>query len=483
MPDYAPLYWIGFVLLLVIQLWAALHALLYKRDPRSSAGWVAVSLMFPLLGPLLYFLFGINRVRSRGLGFNLQRSFGPREDSSVTHIESRVAPHELSLPRHYTAIANVSEGLSGRPLLANNRVEPLINGDEAYPAMLEAINQAQSSVYMTTYIFNNDDTGGQFADALERAKNRGVDVRVLVDGVGVLYSLPRTIVGTLAGKGIKVAKFHPPSLFPPTFTINLRNHRKILVADGQIGFSGGLNVADTYFPNAPEPPKRASDVHFRFGGPVVSQLQQAFLQDWAFATGDSDKGPEADLPADCGGRALCRVMTDGPDEDTDKLSAVLVNAVTASQERIAIVTPYFIPDRQMISALRIAALRGVDVNVVLPAINNLVFVHWATRNMLWELLLVGVHIHYQPAPFAHTKLFVVDDHYTLIGSANIDPRSLRLNFEIGIEIFDAELNEKLYQHIDALIRVSKPVNYEDVEGRSLSVKVRDSIAWLFSPYL
>jgi cardiolipin synthase len=460
-----------------------LHALLYKRDPRSSAGWVAVSLMFPLLGPLLYFLFGINRVRSRGLGFNLQRPFGPREDNSVAHVDSRVAPHELSLPRQYTAIANVSEGLSGRPLLANNHVEPLMNGDEAYPAMLEAINQAQSNVYLTTYIFNNDDTGRQFADALERAKNRGVDVRVLVDGVGVLYSLPRTIIGTLTGKGIRVAKFHPPSLIPPTFTINLRSHRKILVTDGQIGFSGGLNLADTYFPTAPEPPKRASDVHFRFSGPVVSQLQQAFLRDWAFATGDSDQGPDAALPADSGGRAVCRVMTDGPDEDTDKLSAVLVNAVTASQERVAIVTPYFIPDRQMISALRIAALRGVDVHVVLPAKNNLVFVHWATRNMLWELLLVGVHIHYQPAPFAHTKLFVVDDHYSLIGSANIDPRSLRLNFEIGIEVFDAELNQKLYQHIEALIRSSKPASYEEVEGRPLSVRVRDSIAWLFSPYL
>lgn len=479
-------YWIGFVLLTAVQLTAALHALLYKRDPRSSAGWVAISLMFPLLGPLLYFFFGINRVQSRAHKLDRKRRFRRHSQDSGRGVPAVVEPAGLDLPGQYLAMATVSEALASLPLVRNNSIEPLVNGDEAFPAMLGAIEEAQASVFLMTYIFNYDDTGRRFVDALAAAVERGVEVRVLVDGVGALYSLPRTIIRALRKRGIRTEKFHPPKVLPPSFALNLRNHRKILTVDRRIGFAGGINIAETYYPHAPSPPKRASDVHFRLTGPVVEQLQGAFLQDWAFSCGDMSTGPEPPAnPARTAstGNAICRVVTDGPDLMTDKLSAMLENAMTASQNRIGIVTPYFVPNRQMISALRIAALRGVDVTIILPAKNNLPFVHWATRNMLWELLPAGVKVYYQPPPFAHTKLFAVDDNYSLIGSSNLDPRSLRLNFEIGIEIFDSELNGSIFRYMNGLIGQSRPVTYEEVESRSLPVRFRDSLAWLMSPYL
>ncbi len=481
------LQWVLVVLLTVVQLWAALHALLTKRDPRASTGWVAVSLMFPLAGPLLYFLFGINRIRNRARELQEVHAVGLAGAAERASIEAELTVEVPALPSHYVAIARVAGALARKPLVTGNRVEPLHNGEQAYPAMLDAIHDADTSVFLSTFIFQNDATGQAFADALAEAHRRGVDVRVLVDGVGVLYSLPRTIVGALRARGIPVARFLPPRLLPPSFTVNLRTHRKILVADGRVAFAGGMNIGDRHLAEAPTPPERATDVHFRFHGPVAAQLEQAFLEDWTFATGErtlpSVVRALADRQSQPGASATCRVVTDGPDTDTGKLATILVGAIASARRRIAIVTPYFLPGAEMIAALETAGLRGVEVDVILPERNNLPYVHWATRNMLWELLRERVRVHYQPPPFSHTKLFLVDEQFALVGSANLDPRSLRLNFEVGVEVYDRAFVSKLRRHVRELLAVSRPVTFEEVEGRSLPVRIRDALAWLLSPYL
>jgi cardiolipin synthase len=174
---------------------------------------------------------------------------------------------------------------------------------------------------------------------------------------------------------------------------------------------------------------------------------------------------------------------DGPNEDLDKLAAILVGAVSSARSRVLIMTPYFLPSRELIGTLQTAALRGVEVNVVLPSKNDVRMVHWATRNMLWELLKRGIRVYYQPPPFVHSKLLIVDDHYAQIGSFNIDPRSLRLNFELAIEIYDMEVAEGLASYVLEKIERSREISLTDVDSRAIPIRIRDALAWLFTPYL
>lgn len=479
--------WIILILVTLISVIAAVHALLYKRDPRSAFGWIAICLVFPIAGPLLYTFFGINRIRSRAKKLQEHRPFKFEMDDDRS---APLAPFEQTyqdLPDEYQHIARVSDAVTRRPLVSGNAITPLVNGESAYPDMLSAIETAESFVLLSTYIFQRDSSGMRFVEALAGAAARGADVRVIIDGFGELYSLPRRIGTLLRRRGVRIARFLPPRLFPPTLYVNLRNHRKLLVVDGKVGYTGGMNIADRHLAESPEPPARASDIHFRFEGPLVAQMEHAFLEDWYFCTGDdSVPGSPYDWNSHStspNATATCRAIAEGPNEDFNKLATILVGAISSARRRIVIVTPYFIPSQEMISALQSAALKGAGVTVILPEKNNLPYMHWATRKMLWEMIQYGVHAYYQPPPFAHSKLFLVDDFYAQVGSANIDPRSLRLNFELNVEVFDRGLVQQLSDHVEATQQRSREVTLEELDDRPLSVRTRDALAWLFSPYL
>jgi cardiolipin synthase len=457
----------------------AVHALLTRRNPSAAFGWIAVCLLFPPVGPVLYLLFGVNRVhiRARRLDARARHSLGPRE-AGVNSDSTLANP---ALPPAFAGLATAGDTLAGCPLVGGNRVEVLINGEQTYPPMLAAIENARRYVYLSTYIFETNRIGRRFIDALSAAAERGVDVRVLLDGVGDYYALPRRRASVLLRRrGVRVARFLPPRLLPPSLGINLRNHRKILVTDGEIAFSGGLNIGDRHFADNRRR-RRVEDLHFSLQGPVVSQIETIFLDDWAFVTGQQS---EASPPSPTAfGEALCRAVDDGPTEDSDRLADLLVAAVSSARRRVLIMTPYFLPSRELVGALQSAALRGLDVAVVLPARNNLPYVQWASRHGLHDLLMRGVKVYYRPAPFAHTKLFVIDDAYAVIGSANIDPRSLRLNFELDVEVYDAALVPRLAGHIVDTLARSRRFTLADYRNRSLPVRLRDSLAWLLSPYL
>lgn len=456
------------VVLFVLAASAAIHALLNKSDSRSAFGWIAVSLIFPLFGPVLYFLFGINRTENRAVRldyYSRKRNFDSRH-------------HQTHIIKSLKNVQNVAHQLTKLPLVGGNRIEVLYSGSQAYPAMLNAIHAAQHYIYLSTYIFKVDEIGKQFIEALTQAKQRGVKVYVLIDGVGDFYSKTKSSK-ILKKNGINVDRFLPLRLIPFNIYINLRNHRKILIADNEVCFVGGMNISGEYAIGDASSPK---DIHFKLTGNITQQVKHMFESDWKFAT-DHDT-PIADKPIEAiDAPQWCRAISDGPGINMGHLSIVLFSAINAATDSIVIMSPYFLPSQTLTRSLQVAALRGIDVSVILPAKNNLVYVDWACRHMLWQLVGSGIDVYYQPPPFEHSKLFIIDNQYCLIGSANIDPRSLRLNYEIGVEIYDEQLATELSHYTQQVIDSSHLITLEELEQRSFSVKVRDAITWLFSPYL
>ncbi len=468
------------VLTLLLSAIASGHVVLYKRDSRAAVGWVGLIWLAPIIGAVLYVLFGVNRIRRQAVE---QRSQHPLLASGAFAAVGAVAERS-PLPaavEHLQALAGLVDRVSGVPLTTGNTVVPLVDGDEAYPAMLEAIERASASVALSTYIFDNDAAGRMFLDALEQAVNRGVEVRVLIDTVGARYSRP-SIVRDLNHRHVPVALFGRTVLPWRMPYMNLRNHRKILVVDGHIGFTGGMNIREGGL-LARNPPHPVQDLHFRLHGPLVAHLARTFAEDWAFTTHERLFG-ETWFPAlDPAGAVAARGINDGPDENLDKARFVFMGALACARESVRIVTPYFLPDAGLISALDVAALRGVRVEILLPEVNNLAIVQWASTAQLWQVLQRGCRVYYTPPPFDHSKLMLVDDGWVLFGSTNWDPRSLRLNFEFGVECYDVPLARALHAFVDRKLERARQVTTGEVNARPLHIKLRDGIARLAAPYL
>ena len=350
-----------------------------------------------------------------------------------------------------------------------------------FPAMLEAIQQARQTVSFCTYIFDRDEIGLAFARALGDAARRGVEVRVLIDATGTRYSWP-TILRALRREGVRYARFLPSFALWHLMAMNMRTHRKILVADGRVGFTGGMNIRVGHCLQR-QPKSPVQDIHFRVRGPVVTQLQEVFADDWLFTTGESLRGDAWFPKPEAAGQVLARGVPDGPDEDFEKLRWTLLGALAIARHSVRIVTPYFLPDPAVVSALNLAAMRGVQVDIILPARSNLPFVGWASRAMWWQVLHHGCRIWLTPPPFDHSKLMVVDDCWVLLGSANWDPRSLRLNFEFNLECYDLELARRSHDLVEAKRKAAHLVTLQEMDARPLPVRLRDGIARLLTPYL
>lgn len=457
---------------------ASAHAILNKRDHRAAALWVGLIWLLPAVGPVLYIALGVNRIRRHAMSLRERR--GPSDGLDRPIPEDMGEPQALEA-EHMRMLAQVVDRVAGRALVRGNRVQALVNGDEAFPAMLAAIEAATVSVSLASYIFDNDRSGGEFAVALQRAVARGVQVRVLVDAAGARYSFP-SIVSKLKRAHVPVARFLPTLAPWRLTTMNLHNHRKLLVTDGRMGFTGGINIREGNV-LARDPKRPVQDLHFRVEGPVVAQLQEAFASDWEFCTNEVLGGEKWFPDLEESGQSIARVITDGPDADYDKARWTLLGALSCAQSSVRILTPYFLPDPSLITALNLAALRGVQVDIVLPATNNLPFMHWASRAMWWQVLERGCRISLTPPPFDHSKLMIVDNHWVLFGSANWDPRSLRLNFELNVECYGRRFAQQMESIFQEKLSRARPVRLEEVDGRSWPVKLRDGVTRLFTPYL
>lgn len=469
------------LILYAISIAASIHILLNKQDPRAALGWMAVSLGLPGFGAFFYWLFGRNRIRTRALAWQ-DRGEGIHLPEGVEPPEE--VPAELRAPfktQNYVLIRQLSDAVTRRPLVDGNKVEVLLNGEEAYPAMLEAIKNAELFLDLSSYIFDTRNCGSRFASALIEAAERGVEVRVLVDALGEMYTMPR-IRSLFKGTKVRFSLFLPFSLSQRGLHINLRNHRKLLVVDGSVGFTGGMNISTRHNVNNPGLRRPVADIHFKFYGPVVGHMQAAFMEDWHFATGESMDARTYPEPVS-GGDSLCRGVSAGPNEKFEKLLWIVTGALTCARSRVCIMTPYFVPDQTMISALCGAALRGVKVEIILPEKNNLPFVAGASRANVGELLRYGIEILYQPGLFVHSKLLLMDEHYALVGSANMDARSQRLNFEFNVEIYDKQTNQNLRAHFARARENARRINIEDIEQQPMICKLSDRFLHLFSPFL
>lgn len=467
------LLWIIPPILGLLAIGAAIHALLHKRDSKAAFGWIAFIIILPLGGPFIYLLFGLNRSFHRA-----RRDYVTKllKDSSDT----------LSDPpgTHFRPLSTVGEKIVGRGLNSCDEVIPMENGEILFPAMLDAIDGSVSRVLLGTYIFDHDATGLKFVDALRRARERGVEVKVIVDGLGEAMRIPR-IGGALKKAGIEFARFNPIHLIPPSLNINMRSHRKFMIVDGVYAFTGGSNIGSRHLAANEDNPHRVLDIHFRLKGRIVDELEWAFRRDWYYCKGARDFGrfmhcnlnyPEAPV--------WTRLLLDGPNKELDRLNDLILGVISAAQQKVWIMTPYFLPTLDLIGAMTAASLRGVDVQILLSGHNNIKPAHWASQNILRQLLVrTDIHVYYQPPPFIHSKLLLIDGTYTLIGSANMDPRSLRLNYELGVELFSADINSQLSDYFIAKRENAVRVTRKDIDERSLAARLRDSFFWLFSPYL
>jgi cardiolipin synthase len=462
---------------------AASHVVLTKRDVRAAIGWVGIIWLTPLIGSLLYVMFGVNRIQRQA---QLRRSALPKvatDPGDAASPAGRVRRMLGDDAEHMEQLVQFMEGVTGQPLLSGNRIEPLLHGDLAYPSMLHAIDAAKCSVSICSYIFDNDRAGKMFLEALVRAVARGVEVRVLIDAVGARYSFP-SMVRLLHRAGVRVARFMP-TLLPGRFRYaNLRCHRKIMVVDGRIGFTGGLNIREGCLLELQPPPRHfVQDLHFRLEGPVVADLQRTFVEDWSFSTGELLAGDDWFPKLATRGNCFARGVADGPDEDFDKLPLTVLGALQCARRTVQIVTPYFLPDMPIVTALNVAALRGVEVDIVLPRKNNLLMVGWAMNGTLPQVLEQGCRVWLSPPPFDHTKLMLVDGLWSLVGSANWDARSMRLNFEFNVECYDRPLTAQLAERVREKIAAAERVTFFEMQNRSLPLRLRDGFARLMSPYL
>lgn len=466
---------------IIVACTASAHVVLFKRDSRAAVGWVGIIWLTPLLGSALYVVFGVNRVRRRA------KSRRPPPTNPDLIIATAGPGFEADYamrapgPAQLDALARLASDVTRRPLLRGNLVTALPTGDEAFAAMIDAIDRAEQSIGLSTYIFDNDRAGAMFLEAFEGAVKRGVEVRVIIDDVGSRYSWP-SAVRALRRRGVPTTTFMPTAL-PWRFRYaNLRNHRKILVADGKVGFTGGMNIREGALADA-EPRHRLVDLHFQIEGPVVAQMQEVFINDWSFCTGKRlEKEGWYFNPAEAG-PVWSRGIADGPDDDFDKLRMVLLGALSCAVSSVVVVSPYFLPDDALLNALNVAAMRGVEVDIILPSENNLSFVAWASTTLWPSLLEHGCRIWLSQAPFDHTKLMLVDNGWTLLGSGNWDPRSLQLNFEFNVECYDGKLAQSLRELVDGRIAGAHAVTVQELADRSIVARIRNGVARLASPYL
>jgi cardiolipin synthase len=457
---------------LLIDLVAIGHALLYKRDARASLSWCLWIFVLPIIGAAMYYLFGINRVQRKALKIRQRKKALPRGATAGTEVSFANA----------SALSTLVSRVTQRPLLGGNQIRPLRNGDEAYPEMLRAIEGARRSIGLSTYIFDWDRSGQAFGQALAAAVERGVEVRVLIDSVGSRYSIP-TAPTRLRRLGVRTETFLP--VFNPFMisAFNLRSHRKSLTVDGEVAFTGGINIREGHvLALAPRSPVR--DLHFRIEGPVVTQIQEIFADDWQFSSGERLEG-ERWFPSEVAtpGQAPMRMISSGPDQEFECTKWAILGALIEARTKVEIVTPYFLPDSTLISALNVTAMRGVSVEITIPKASNLPFVDWASRAQIWQVLDRGCRVFLSGQPFDHSKLMRVDRAWLLLGSSNWDNRSLRLNFELDLECWSEDAAIALDPYMNALRAESEELTLDALRETRLPARLRNSVIRLASPFL
>ncbi|HYP69602.1 MAG TPA: cardiolipin synthase [Variovorax sp.] len=458
----------------VLSVWIVMQ----KRAPVSTLSWILSLALLPILGFFIYYFLGPQRlVKQRLKRLRSRASAHATADLALLREAQERAPPSL---RQLGALGTATCGL---PVSSATEVELLSGGARTYDAIFEAIRQAKHHVHLEYYIYEPDNIGTQLRDLLiERARD-GVAVRLLIDALGS-KRIGRKFMAPMKEAGIEVALFHDTRigrrLRPVT---NYRTHRKIVVCDGRVGFTGGVNITDEE--DKRTRPDAYHDVHVRLQGSVVRWLQTTFLEDWTYATGDVPRDIDADLPhllpsVDAGDIPV-QIITSGPDTQLEAIHRMHVAAINASTRRAWLTTPYFVPGEPAMMALTSAALRGVDVRLLVPRRSDSLIVSAAARSYFEELMAAGVKVWEYKERMLHSKTLVVDDNCAMIGTANFDNRSFRLNFEVCAVVYGPELTKPLAAQFETDLHSSSGVR--GLRKQSFLRRLGDSSARLFSPLL
>jgi cardiolipin synthase len=450
---------------------AAIAVLLYRgRGVERTLAWLFAILAFPGVGSLAYFAVANPRVRK------LTRRKRAAHRAVVGPCSLESAPAEPD-----GGIMALVERATDLPSTRGNRVDVLVEDDLAFQLVEETLESAQCSIWAEYYLIRRDETGRRFLELLAARVQDGIDVKLLYDSVGSL-GLDRDRLCSQAAGGC--VAFHPVNPFRRRWAVHLRNHRKLIVVDGKTAFTGGMNIGDEYSGRAR---RRGSlhfkDTHLRLEGPCVQHLEEVFREDWLFASGE-ELAASKPSPLPCAeNTARVAVVPSGPDQERNASHLVYFAAIARAQNSIRLTSPYFVPDESMLLALITAALRGVDVRILVPEKPDAALVGPASRSYFAGLLRGGVRIfEYLPA-MLHAKTLVVDDVLSIVGSANLDIRSFRLNFELGALVEDRATAGVLTQRFDRDLKESREVVLADVEAWSVARRIGTGAARLLSPLL
>ncbi len=454
--------WIAYMV--VLAGWIVLQ----KREPIATLSWIMSLALLPVLGLLIYHFLGPQRIRR-------QRMRRSRARATL----GDTLPSGLSASEDCTTVARLGQSSTGYAPSSATRADLLSGGGATLDALLEAIAGASHHVHVEYYIFEPDHTGTTLRDALVAKAQAGVRVRLLLDAMGSI-GLGETFLAPLRAAGAEIAWFHPVRVrwvWRPR--VNLRNHRKVVVVDGLVGFTGGINITDDE--NERVKKDAFHDLHLRFEGEVVRWLQLAFLEDWNYATGTALRDDRL-WPGAKPGKILAHVLPAGPDSPWEAIHRVQVEAIHQADRRVWLVTPYFVPGEAARMALTSAALRGLDVRVIVPAHSDSVVVSAAARSYFDELLSAGIRVFEYEPRMLHTKAMLLDDDTCIVGSANFDHRSFRLNFELSVLLHDETLAGQLEKQIQVDLGHCREVRLDRAPA-SFPRRLGDACARLFSPLL
>lgn len=494
MISFIPWTWLGTILHVAAFVLVTLHVLSERREPSSALLWIFAAWALPVFGPLAYLCFGINRVTLKGwqkqeqdeILLNARRR---REETGQAlaswrglRSETVVEPAE-GFERDLHRALDIL--LPDHPVLGGNTLELLLTGDQAIPAIFDAIRGARHHIHLQSFIIGWDPVGRELMELLAQKAREGVQVRLLHDRFGSTFAIMGGLFRRYHGlENLHIAGWTQANVLKRQFQVNLRNHRKILIIDGREAYTGGVNLSQSNRTHHGNPP--IQDYHFRLRGPIVHELQYTFMRDWHFV---SDSEPEVLLQADYfptiqpDGPQNCRLLNSGPGAEFGVVGDAIFQALTLAEKQILAVTPYFVPPLDILKALRSAALRGVDVRLVLPERNNHWFAGLASHAYYQELLEAGVRIFQRPPPFMHAKALILDGRFSLIGTANLDIRSLRLNYETNLAVYDDEFADVMKAAALDEIARSHEVLLDQWRARPYHRRLVENLFSLLAPIL
>ena len=470
----------SFVLVGLTAIWAlamAVMIVLERRSPAATVAWLLVLAFLPLLGWIAYRLIGPLRLERRKLRRRANRRVVEEAIGALAEIESE------SPMRHREQLAQIAIAAGEVPPLRAERVDLYLDGAATYRAIGEAIEAARHHVHLEYYIWQPDRIGARLRDLLVAKARAGLQVRVIVDGAGS-FGLRRGFLAPLVAAGGEVAWFNPVRLFRiRRRRADFRTHRKIVVCDGRIGFTGGMNVADAHSEEFTGD-LAWRDTHLRIEGSAVRALQRVFAEDWLFCTDRTLPATEALFPAPTAASGeVVQVVASGPDTDAFAIHKLFFGAINQAIQRVWLTTPYFMPDDPILNSLICAAMRGVDVQVILPARGDSRLVDLAARSYFPEVLAAGVRVFEYLPRFVHAKTFVIDDDVAIVGTANLDNRSFRLDFEIIAVCYGHKVNTQLDAAFCADLTDCREIHRADIARQPFLTRLGQAGARLLSPLL